>query len=295
MEIEQFVDKEKKQYDYFIGFKSFGVSFTIWMDNKKLLEILKEKIKIILPNEFTETFQRKSEKNFFIRKPEEYIPEAEGDVYEFYEISGANHQLNFRSDKLDVFYGLLDSKLRITVAEFTREKVFIHAGAVSYKGLGIVIPGKSFQGKTTLVAELIRKGALYYSDEYAVLDKDGLLHPFHKKLSMRGIIDDFTQKDIGFEEFKAQKGIQPVPIGMILLAEYFPGESVCDPIKPEIISEGQGMLEILANTIPIRNNTKFSLEVLNKVVNRAIIAKCRRGDAKLFAELLLNYFEDKIN
>ena len=295
MEIKQLIDNKNIRYEYFIGFESFGVSFTIWTESENLLVILKEKIRIILPNEFTETFKKKSEKNFYIKRAEEYIPEAEGIVYEMYEISDEKSEFIFRSDKIDLFFDLLDSKLRITVAEFAREKVFIHAGAVGYNGFGIIIPGKSFQGKTTLVANLIQKGALYYSDEYAVLDEEGLLHPFHKKLSMRGIIDDFTQKDIGYEEFKAKKGTQPVPIKLILLAGYFPGEIVCQPFKPEIISEGRGMLEMLANTIPIINNTKFTLKVLNKVVNRAIIAKCRRGDAELFAELLLNYFEDKIN
>ena len=33
------------------------------------------------------------------------------------------------------------------------------------------LPGSSFTGKTTLVAALVRAGATYYSDEYAVLDE----------------------------------------------------------------------------------------------------------------------------
>ena len=39
------------------------------------------------------------------------------------------------------------------------------------RGRAIVIPGRTFSGKSTLVAELVRAGATYYSDEYAVEDE----------------------------------------------------------------------------------------------------------------------------
>ena len=49
-------------------------------------------------------------------------------------------------------------------------------------GHGIMLPGYSFAGKTTLVAEFVRAGALYYSDEYAVLDRDRFAHPYPRPL-----------------------------------------------------------------------------------------------------------------
>ncbi len=67
----------------------------------------------------------------------------------------------------------LASSLKLYVAEHARGQVFIHAGVVEWKGKAIVIPGRSHAGKTTLVAELLRAGATYYSDEFAVLESDG--------------------------------------------------------------------------------------------------------------------------
>ena len=64
------------------------------------------------------------------------------------------------------------------MAAETRERVFVHAGVVGWKGHAIVIPGRSRSGKTTLVAELVKAGAEYYSDEFAVLDAEGRVHPF---------------------------------------------------------------------------------------------------------------------
>ena len=76
------------------------------------------------------------------------------------------------------FWKYFDSLVRILVAEWTRSLVFIHAGAVGWRGKAIVFPGNSFFGKTTLVAELVRRGAAYLSDEYAILDENGVVHPF---------------------------------------------------------------------------------------------------------------------
>jgi hypothetical protein len=77
------------------------------------------------------------------------------------------------------------TELRITIAEFARRKVFVHAGAVSWKGKGIILPAKSFHGKSTLTAELVRLGAKYLSDEYAVLDEKGRVHPFKTAFAAR--------------------------------------------------------------------------------------------------------------
>src|SRR5688500_445713 len=57
------------------------------------------------------------------------------------------------------FYKFFDSLLRITVAEHAVDRVFIHAGVVGCRGRAVVIPASSFRGKTTLVAELVKRGA----------------------------------------------------------------------------------------------------------------------------------------
>ena len=74
------------------------------------------------------------------------------------------------------------------IAEVARNRVFVHAGVVGWKGRAIVIPGRSYSGKSTLVSELIRAGAAYYSDEYAVFDSRGRVYPFAKPLEMRDVV-----------------------------------------------------------------------------------------------------------
>src|SRR5437867_4831683 len=81
-----------------------------------------------------------------------------------------------RSDNLKDVLDSLEINLRHYVAEYAPNKLFIHAGVVGWRGRAIVIPGQTFTGKSTLVAELVRAGATYYSDEYALLDPQGRVH-----------------------------------------------------------------------------------------------------------------------
>src|SRR5262249_53029615 len=75
-------------------------------------------------------------------------------------------------------HALVEASLQLHVAEMAPQHVFVHAGVVGYGGRAILLPGRSFSGKTTLVAELARAGAEYYSDEYAVLDSAGAVHAY---------------------------------------------------------------------------------------------------------------------
>src|SRR5579864_2048966 len=78
-----------------------------------------------------------------------------------------------RSTDLSPVLDAFERDLRMFVAEFARRRVFIHAGAVGWQGRAILLPGQSFTGKTSLVAALVRAGAGYYSDEFAVVDLQG--------------------------------------------------------------------------------------------------------------------------
>jgi hypothetical protein len=186
------------------------------------------------------------------------------------------------------FWKFFDSLVRILVAEFAKEVVFLHAGVVAWRGKAIILPGNSFYGKTTLVAELIRCGAEYYSDEYAVLDADGRVHPFDRPLSMRSNGETVIEIVTPVERLNGSAGTLPVPVGCVLFTKYDP-ES-----KPnyEFLSTGQGVVEIIAQTIAIKRNTEFAINVLKKTLSNAIIVKSPRRDAGSFARNLLEFVDN---
>lgn len=266
-----------------IFIESYGVKIKIETNLNLDFEEIKIKLEKNLPNEFNLTNGGDFAHSFFITKI--------GSIFELYKHETSEDEKVSEkvteSETLEVIIENLISRVRITIAEFAEGKVFLHAGVVAVGGLGIVIPARSFQGKTTLVAELVKNGAVYYSDEYAVLDEKGCVHPFPKMLSMRGIIDDYTQLDVPVEDFGGVAGTKAVPVAMVLITEYKRNAIW----KPKRLSAGQGIMEILPHTLPIRNKPEFTLNVLNIVAERAIITKTKRAEANQTVRLLMSLFE----
>jgi hypothetical protein len=104
------------------------------------------------------------------------------------------------------------------VAQRSRQMLFVHAGVIGWRGLAIVVPGRSHTGKSTLVAELVRRGAVYYSDEFAVLDDLGLVHPYRRPLVLRG--QTTPPPDLRLVRADAP---EPLPIGVVVAGRYQPG------------------------------------------------------------------------
>lgn len=263
-----------------IGFQAYNVKLGIASDEGFYLKCVLERLDEILPDGFE--FIEESEIEHLL----EIKQKKDGNYQIIYQIIKEGEVLaDWR--KREDFFCLIESRIRLTVAEFAKDKVFLHASAVGWRGKAIIIPASSFAGKTTLVAELIKSGAAYYSDEYAILDEDGFVHPYTKKLSMRGIIDDYKQMDVAAESLGAVVGREPLPVGLVLICRFDKSVDNRKEFRAEILSSGQGIIELLAHSISIRNNPAFVLKVLNKVSSRAIIAKTRRGEAELFAARLI--------
>jgi hypothetical protein len=195
-----------------------------------------------------------------------------------------DRQVVANSTDLDLVLEAFDRQLKIYVAEMARRRVFVHAGAVEWQGKGIVIPGRSFSGKTSLVAELVRAGATYYSDEYAVLDGRGRMHPYPAPLAIRQP-DSNKQSNISAQELGGSVGAKPLPVSLIVVSRYEPGKEW----HPLLLSPGKAMLELLNNTIPARRKPEAVITTLRKVVGRAVTLKGVRGEASQTAKLIFDH------
>ena len=186
-------------------------------------------------------------------------------------------------------FKFFDSILRVAIGEYAVDRVFLHAGVVGWKGKAIVMPADSFQGKSTLVSELVKLGAEYYSDEFAILDADGLVHPFARRIGRR--TEDFQAYELTVEDLGGKYGKHPVPVGLVLLTSYEPDAQW----NPEILTPGNGLLKIIPYTLSIRYRTEFSMQVLHNITSRAIIISGTRGSAERFAERLLDFVDKHVN
>ena len=191
-----------------------------------------------------------------------------------------------RSLDMDTVLEAFDSDLRIFIAEFAKHRVFVHAGVVGWKGKAIVIPGRSFTGKSTLVAELIRAGATYYSDEYAVFDSRGRVHPFSKPLELRQE-GNHKQSKIDIGEMGGQSGTKPLEVGLVLMTQFKDGARW----RPRKLTPGKGVLQLLCNTVSARRDPQRALETLERVAAQAEVLQGVRGQATEMVPALLKRAE----
>lgn len=187
-----------------------------------------------------------------------------------------------RSMELDDALEVLESDLHTEVAEYATDGLFVHAGVVGWHGRAIVIPGRSHSGKTSLVQALIRAGAEYYSDEYAVIDRRGRVHPYPKALSIRPPDGGRATKVLA-EQLQARVGSKPLRTGLIALARYAPMARW----RPRVLSEAEALVGLLDNTIRARIDPDRALATLSVAVRGAIALKGRRSDADPVAKALM--------
>ncbi len=191
-----------------------------------------------------------------------------------------------RSTDLEVVLERFESDLRLFVAELAKHRVFVHAGVVGWKGKAIVIPGRSYSGKSTLVAELVRAGATYYSDEFAVFDSRGRVHPFAKPLELREE-GEYTQTKVSVAELGGHSGTKPLPVGLVLMTQFKSGARW----RPRKLTAGKGVLELLFNTVSARRNPERALATLQRVTAKADVLKGVRGDATEAVPAMLQRIE----
>lgn len=177
----------------------------------------------------------------------------------------------------------MEGQMRSWLAVNAPGYIFVHAGVVAHDGKAIVIPGESFAGKSTLVAELVKRGAIYFSDEFAVIDQEGLVHPYPKLLGLRSR-DSRTQENLAIEAFGGTAGDVALPMSVAVVTHYVPGAEWA----PRRLSPGEGALAMLSRTVPARARPRESLQVLTKAINGAVVLEGERGEAEPFAEMLLN-------
>lgn len=198
------------------------------------------------------------------------------------------HTLEESSDSGQLSEALV-TDLQLYVAEMARRRVFIHAGVVGWQGSAIMLPGRSFCGKTRLVVALIRAGAEYYSDEYAVLDSKGRVHPYPRLLSIRQDDGAPPRRDTA-EDLGGRCGTGPLPVGLVVVSTYEPGARW----QPRRLSAGEAMLALLAHSVSVRRQPEVVLDTLARVVADAPVLASSRCEAdELVAPLLSMLFSGR--
>ena len=197
-----------------------------------------------------------------------------------------SHLMLAHSTELAEVLEIFESDLQLQVAVMCDDKVFVHAGVAGWKGRAIVVPGRSTSGKTSLIAALVRAGATYYSDEYAVLDENGRVHPYARPLRIR--TGGISRLHCEPEMLGGMRGVKPLPMGLIVVTRYRAGAEW----KPRRLSAGKALLALIDNTVAVRRSPRECLTMLRQSMlcrNMGAVAviESARGEAEDVAPLIL--------
>jgi len=176
----------------------------------------------------------------------------------------------------------LESDVHFQVALAARDFLFVHAGVVQWKGQAVVVPGRTETGKSSLVMALVRAGGQYFSDEYAVLDREGRVHAYPKPLSERR--DGRSPRLHSAEELGGQHDAPAVPMGLAVITRFRDGAAW----NPQPVSKAQVMMALFDNTVVARSQPEFALSVLAKAVEGTGGLEGDRGEASEMASALLD-------
>lgn len=174
----------------------------------------------------------------------------------------------------DTFERLLEDFL----AEHAHPWLFVHAGVVGWQGQAIVLPGSSFSGKSTLVTALLGAGATYFSDEFAVLDGDGRVHPFPRRISLRRASDlggwELERVAVPTVSMNSLHG-DSLPVSLVAMLSY----DLRRAGDIQELSEASATMELCRHAVAIRRRPADAFAILGRITRSARSLHGYRGEA----------------
>lgn len=169
-------------------------------------------------------------------------------------------------------YGVV-ADLQSTLARVSSGWTFIHAGVVAIDERAVLLPAISGGGKTTMVAALLAEGARYLSDEFAVIDPAGRVHPYPRNLAIRvegGPVRRVSAVDLGSDiVFDAT-----MPSAIVFLT--YDADARLD-LRP--LSAGQSAIRLLRHCLGARGRPASTLAALRTLTQLAPSFEGTRGEA----------------
>lgn len=181
-------------------------------------------------------------------------------------------------------------KASLEAIQTTAEFLVLHAGAVSRRGRGVVLPAPPDSGKTTLTAALTQNGFRYLSDEAALIDPaTALLHPFPRALSIEtpsldvlGIRDRIVGPgESGRLQYQVLPSLirsgpvgEPCPVRFVVFPSYRPGATV----RLEPTSRAEALVRLNENSFNASDFGAPGVRLLADVVRGADCYRLSMGD-----------------
>ena len=219
--------------------------------------------------------------------PRDTVPRSCNDVHLNVERVGGCYRLTV--DSVQVFTTADSAELVLEVLKAIDEAVIcrlrplkaVHAGAVALENRAILIPGSTHAGKSSIVAELLRRGATLLSDEYALIDTAGQVHSYPRPILLRD--SRMKRSPVLPAELGSDYANEPVRVGWILALQYRPSSDWSIREVPQ----SEALMILLRNT---PHSLIESPEMVESFAHTVSSARCfagYRGDSKQSADQIL--------
>jgi hypothetical protein len=177
--------------------------------------------------------------------------------------------------------GGLRRELFFHSVDHAHDRLVVSAAAVGHKGRAILLPGPSMVGKTTLAVALVRAGAVYYADDWTLLDREGLVHPLPTRLYIK------NKEKVSVESLGGVPGERPIKVGLIASIAFRPGAR-WDPGR---LTEAEGMMLLLRSAYGM-DQPRFAMEAARRATSEAVVIESERDDASEAASRLLEIISE---
>jgi hypothetical protein len=190
-----------------------------------------------------------------------------------------------------VVHSLLWQVHKEAVASAT-EVLALHAGAVAWGQAGVVLPGTTGSGKTTIVTALVRAGFSYLSDEAALIEpQTGWLQLFPKSLTLRPdslrLLPELTERlapelgwptrlryDLPADAVRANAIGEPCVVRYVIIPRYVPGSKS----RLASISRAETLVYLAENALNLYLFGRRGVAILADVVRGAECFQMQVGD-----------------
>ena len=192
-----------------------------------------------------------------------------------------NGEVLAASETMPYLFTLLQQGVDDATIRHLHGRAAVHAGAVTSQDRAIVLPGPSGAAKSSLVQELLRRGAEYCSDEYALFDGQGRVHPYPRALLIRDHMGD--QHPVLARQLPASVRQEPAHMHLLIFLQYEPGQKFA--VHP--LSHSDALLRLLSNTPHVLAETPEIFTLRKSAVSRAACFAGVRGDGADAADRIL--------
>ena len=178
----------------------------------------------------------------------------------------------------------LECQLDHMLGDRITSHLLLHSGSIAKNGAGIVLPGESGSGKSSLTLALVESGYKYFSDEIAVVDsQSGELHSFPKPVSIKNRSnfpnlsapenlwfgpESNVQDSVWYihpEDLGAGVANYPAPIRYII----FPSRCAQGDAQLRPLTPGEALPRLVANSINLPNLGSKGFHMIADLVNGA--------------------------